>query len=126
MNIEDIIPIYDSVHKVIYYVEALIEDAPYKIKELDDRALIRLFSKYSRKVHRDFGSVSEENLIELIQIAKELKNRSFESYAVFNKIYDFQEDISDENGLSKIILAESFYLTPPSKSFPKGMVKRFI
>lgn len=125
-GIEKIIPIYDKVHKVLYFDESFFTDIPLSISKLIDKELLAQFNELNKELYNDYDHVKSERLIFFVFMALEFKSRLLDSSTLFEKTYDFQENIILEKDLSMIILADWFYITPSNSNFPHGRIKRFL
>ena len=125
-GIEKIIPIYDKVHKVLYFDESFFTDTSLSISKLRDEELLAQFNELNKELYNDYDQVQSEKLIFFVFMALEFKSRLLDSSTLFEKTYDFQENIILEKDLSIIILADWFYMTPPNSNYPHGRIKRFL
>lgn len=125
-GIEKIIPIYDKVHKVLYFDESFFTDIPLSISKLKDEELLAQFNEINKELYNDYDHVQNEKLIFFLFMALEFNTRLIDSTTLFEKTYDFQENIILEKDLLMIILADWFYMTPPNSNYPHGRIKRFL
>lgn len=125
-GIEKIIPIYDKVHKVLYFDETYFTDVPFSLRRLDDNQLLSRLNKLNEEIYNEPDNLPSEELISFVFIAQEFKSRLIDSRTLFEKTYEFQDNIILEKDLSMIILADWFYIAPPNSNHPNGRIKRFL
>ena len=125
-ELEKIIPIYDKIHKVLYFDETFFREIPSSYKTLNDDQLLSRFNDLNKELYHDYESAQSENIISFVFMALEFNSRLLDSSTLFEKTFDFQENIIFKEDLCMIILADWFYIVPSNSNFPHGRIKRFL